>query len=55
MIFKIRNFFFTLFWMTISAFFVIIAVSAFFVIIAVPILGIVLLFRYLKRTLVRNS
>lgn len=46
MTFKIRNFFFTLFWMTISAF---------FVIIAVPILGIVLLFRYLKRTLVRNS
>lgn len=46
MIFKIRNFFFTIFW---------ILISALFVVVAVPILGIVLLFRYLKRTLVRNS
>lgn len=46
MIFKIRNFFFTIFW---------VLISVLFVVVAVPILGIVLLFRYLKRTLVRNS
>lgn len=45
MIFKIRNFFFTIFW---------VGISALFVIISVPILGIVLLFRYLKQLLTKN-